>query len=69
MFFRVRANLPFTNEDEANDFYHDCQVAFPKASIINPGLPNQETRSISLGKCYHDQDPTIPCEVINELSG
>lgn len=66
MFYRVTANLPFTDEDEANDFYHDCQVAIPKADTINPGQPNEEQGYIKLVKCHHDEDPNQPCELISE---
>ena len=36
MFYRVRADLSFTEWDEANDFFHDCQVALPKAKMALP---------------------------------
>jgi len=67
MFYRVTADFVFANSDEANDFYHDCQVAFPKTSIINPGQPNEEKSSCKFQLCYHDETPTKECEVIDEL--
>jgi len=68
MFYRVTANLHFTEPDEANDFYHDCQVALPKSDTINPDTISIEKGHIEIHKCYHDEDPTKPCEVINEDS-
>lgn len=65
MFYRVTANLHFTIQDEANDFYHDCELALAKAQTINPGQLNQETGAIILQKCYHDENPNQPCEVIS----
>jgi len=69
MFYRVRADLPFTIEDEATDFYHDCEIALPKASVVNPDALNEERGSILLEKCYHDEDPPRPCEVIEQEFG
>ena len=66
MFYRVRADLPFTDLDEANDFFHDCELALPKAQTINPGTETEEEGHIIIEKCYHDQTPTIPCEPIHE---
>ena len=64
MFYRVIATLAFTIEDEATDFYHDCEIALPKASTINPNQPNIERGTIRMQKCYHDETPTKPCEVL-----
>lgn len=65
MFYRVTADLAFTDHDEATDFYHDCQLALPKASVINPGQDNEERGSILLQVCYHDEHPTKPCEPLD----
>lgn len=61
MFYRVRADLAFTDLDEGNDFYHDCVVALPKSNLINPGQPNQEGGTIVMEECYHDENPQKPC--------
>lgn len=66
MFFRVIAIIPFTNQDEANDFYHDCELALPKGSTINPGRDNQEKGTILLEACYHDEEEPKGCETIAE---
>lgn len=64
MFYQVRANLLFTEEDEAKDFYHDCEVALAKTDFINPGQPNEEFSIAELLENHHDQDPNIPCELL-----
>lgn len=66
MFYRVRADLLFTEPDEARDFYHDCEGALPKSETIHPGLPTEEIGHIILEKCFHDEEPSQPCEVLNE---
>lgn len=64
MFYRVIANLNFTNEDEANDFYHDCQIALPKSETINPGQINEEKGTIHIERCHHDEHLNEHCELI-----
>ena len=64
MFYQVRANILFSIEDEAVDFYYDCQIALPKGAVINPDQPNMEWSHIELLKNHHDTNPNQPCDVI-----
>lgn len=64
MFYQVRANLLFTSEDEAKDFYHDCELALPKAGAINPLQENAEFSLIELIANNHDEAPTKLCTLI-----
>lgn len=64
MIYQVTATLFFEVEDEAVDFYHDCELAFAKSTIINPEAPNIEYSQISLIHNNHDLDPNQPCELI-----
>lgn len=61
MFYEVRSRLLFTEPDEATDFYHDCQLALEKASVINPNQDNMEISTISLLENHHDAQPNEPC--------
>ena len=61
MLYQVRANLFFDEEDEARDFYHDCQLAFHKAIAVNPDTTNRENSEIELIENHHDEDPNSPC--------
>lgn len=65
MFYQVRAIIFFHSQDEATDFYHDCELALPKGDVMNPGQPDQECGIIDLIKCHHDEFPHEPCEVIS----
>jgi len=65
MFYRIRADIPFTSADEANDFYVDCQKAIIKGSVINPHQPDEERGVIQEEKCFHDEDPHIPCVILH----
>ena len=64
MIYQVRANLFFDEQDEANDFYHDCELAWAKSDCLNPGLENFEPGTIELIENHHDDDPNEPCVVI-----
>lgn len=61
MIYEVRATMFFNQEDEADDFFHDCEVALPKATVVNPGQPSQECSTADLIKCRHDDHPPEPC--------
>lgn len=61
MIYQVRANLYFTNHDEAVDFYHDCELAYPKSTIVNPNTPEAEFGTIELIFHHHDEEPNAPC--------
>lgn len=61
MIYQVRANLYFDEKDEAEDFYHDCEIAFPKSTLINPDSENTEHGTIELIQNYHDKEPNSAC--------
>lgn len=65
MFYRVTADLAFDVEDEANDFFHDCQLALLKAVTINPYQLNQERGIITLHKCHHDDPDLSTCSILS----
>jgi len=61
MFYEVRMTLYFLKEDEATDFYHDGEIALPKAGVVNPGQEDEEFSSIDLLENHHDDHPHQPC--------
>lgn len=64
MLYQVRANLYFEEEDEATDFYHDCQLAFAKSTLVNPDSENEEASTIELIQNHHDEDPNGACNSV-----
>lgn len=68
MIYQVRANLFFDVEDEAIDFFGDCQLALGKSVVVHPDGPNHERPRLELVKCYHDEQPTTPCEIVECLT-
>lgn len=67
MIYEVRARLFFTKEDEAKDFYHDCEVAYPKATDINTDTVASEFSIVELIENHHDEAPTSPCDVTERI--
>ena len=68
MIYEVRARLFFIVEDEGRDFYHDCEMAFPKSVAINPQGDNMEFSVIELLENHHENEPNEPCTVLKSLS-
>jgi len=64
MIYQVRVNFFFDIEDEARDFYHDAEVAFPKTMVVNPDSKNSEYSIAELIINRHDDDPNSPCSLL-----
>jgi len=65
MIYQVRASLYFDEEDEARDFYHDCENAYVKSIICNPNTEASEYSIIELIENHHDEDPNGPCNLLS----
>lgn len=68
MFYVVDAHMIFDEEDEANDYFHDCEMACSKTAVINPGLPNEERSHVMLHHCDHDQGEVHSCIPAKEIT-
>lgn len=68
MIYQVTANLYFNIEDEAKDFFHDCELAYHKAIPVNPGNDNAEFNTIELIENHHDEDPNQSCTLLNVIT-
>jgi len=66
MFYRLTVDLAFSSQHPVDEIAQQLLPRLPHAVTINAGLPNEERGSIILQKCYHDEDPSKPCEVIVE---
>ena len=60
MKYRVMAILAADTEDELRDVWDKIKDAWDKMSHL-------EDDSANLHKCFHDESPGRPCEVIEEL--
>jgi len=65
MLFRIRLDLVFVSQAEANQVYQLAETVFEKAvKIIPADNPIGEPSFIEMHKCYHDEALSKPCEVI-----
>lgn len=67
MIYQVTAVMLFTRHDEAVDFFHDCELALPKATVIHPGEANQECSYSNFIHCRHDQVPGGSCDLAQHI--
>ena len=67
MIYQVRANFFFDIEDEAWDFFHDCEMAWPKTMTVNPNGEDIEPSVAELIENHHDEDPNAPCNLLAKL--
>ena len=64
---RVRIDLSFGKESEAKALIAYAKTLVGKAVSINEGEDNEEIAYCDHVKCYHDEVPTKPCEVIERV--
>lgn len=67
MKYRVRTDLSFDKESDARDFMEDSKIKANKAVSVNEGNINEEISYCDIEKCYHDENPTKPCEKIERV--
>lgn len=64
MFYRSKIDLAFPEQKEALKAIEKAVDVLSFAITLNPGMPSEERGFIIVEKCYHDEDPTKPCEII-----
>lgn len=64
MFYRIRVDLAYPEDLNPKTILAFTKNLMPSAVVINSGQPNEERGSITLEKCYHDETPNQPCEII-----
>ena len=64
MLYRVRLDLAFQSYDPAHDILDKALDHLSEARTINPGQDNEERGSIETHRCYHDETPSLPCQII-----
>jgi len=67
MKWRVQLDLIFDDEREARDAFEKLKAKKHLFKTINKGKPNEERSRLSIHKCYHDEEPAKPCEIIEEI--
>ena len=64
MKWRIQLDLIFDDEEEAKKTFEFLKKRKNLFRTINRGKPNEERSRLSLHKCYHDEDPSKPCEFV-----
>jgi len=67
MKYRVRLDLPFDSELDAESLVDFAKKLIGKAVSINEGDDSEEIAYCDYHKCYHDEIPIKPCEPIERV--
>lgn len=66
MFYRLMIIANFTDSPPLDYLTTIRDYIESHAITINAGNDNSEPSSYQAHRCFHDQDPALPCEVIAE---
>jgi len=67
MKWRVRADIIVSDKGEVMSIFDFLEVKKGSFETINKGKPNEERSRVSVEKCYHDEEPPKPCEILETV--
>ena len=68
MLYRVRLDLAFNTEDIPQAVFDKAKQVLAKAvKIASTDNPTGELSFIEVLRCYHDESPAKPCEIIKRV--
>jgi hypothetical protein len=69
MKWRITQTLILDEADEAEALrlFQNLKDKKGKFKTINKGKDNEEKSILQLERCYHDESPTKPCEIIERI--
>jgi len=67
MKYRIRLDLIFDEKEDAMKAFNFLKKKRVLFRTIRKGEPNEERSVLEIHKCYHDEDPTKPCEIIERI--
>lgn len=68
MLYRIRLDLAFDKENISQAVFDKAKEVLSKAvKIANQDNPMGEVSYIEIHKCYHDETPSKPCEIIKRI--
>ena len=68
MLYRVRLDLAFDAEDVPRAIFDSAERVLSGAiKIASEDNPTGEVSFIEIHKCYHDETPYKPCEIIERI--
>jgi len=67
MLYRIRADLSFEKQEDAEIIFDQIHLAMPKATSLSKEFNMESSGYIDIHKCYHDENPAKPCEPISKF--
>jgi len=68
MKYRLTFTIFLDGEEDAEKIFRFIEEKRGIFRTIKKGMPEEERSSVRLEKCYHDEEPPKPCEVIKEFT-
>lgn len=65
MIYELRIDCFFTDKSAFDDIVDKLEDGKDHMTVVNPGQLDQQCSIIEQIKCYHDEDPHLPCPVID----
>lgn len=68
MLYRFRADVAFDAEDLPQAVFEQAKQVLSRArKIVSLDNPEGEVSFIEIHRCYHDETPSKPCEIIKRI--
>jgi len=67
MKYRIRLDLIFEKEEDAMEAFNFLKKRRNLFRTIKKGKPDEERSVLEIHKCYHDEEPPKPCEIIEHI--
>jgi len=64
--YRIDITVFIKDVEDVKKIYQYLKKFRDKYNTVNKGKINVEYSVLRLHKCYHDESPTKPCEIIDE---
>jgi len=63
---RIRADITLDDQRQAARIFNFLKGFIHLYETINPRKPDEKRSQLIFEKCYHDEEPEKPCELIEE---
>jgi len=68
MKYRLTITLFIDDEERAEDIFRFLEGRKALFRSIKPGSPDELKSLVRLERCYHDEEPVKPCELLKEFT-
>jgi len=67
MAYRITIDVMLENKGKATAIFNILKNEQVNFITINPGAPNEEKSRAYIHECYHDENPSRPCVILDRL--